>query len=262
MEALIVALVVAVMAAIVGYVLYFGSKSDLKEMRLNMDVANLERRAAQEATRKVTSDLKAMEDAARYASERELAAKAAEQLATAREAEAKAAREAAEAKAKLPVDNPDDRALTKDLVMEAIRANGFDPIPYDESISFKHGEIIIDVWIRNLPIVSIVCVIQLDSAAWNLGNVKKAARQVTDDIMIGKVQYYDLDEERRMLVFRVSSLELSYGRFRESLMHYIKLIGYNYDCFMKEYNQLADIANQINIDDLTQLAGSVNKWEA
>lgn len=262
MEALCGSLVVAITAALVGFVLYFGCKSDLKEMSLNLDVANLERRAAQEAAKKAVSDLKAMEDAARYASEREFAAKAAERLATAREAEAKAARDAVEARAKLPVDNPDNRALTQPLLMEAIRENGFNPTAVNDSISFMHGNVMIEVRANNLPMVSIGCAYSVDSAHWNLGYVNNVARKVTDSTMIGKVNYYDLGEDERVLVFSVSSIDLTYGSFRDSLNYYLQLISDNYGIFMDEYNQLAGNAHRGSIDDIARLMGAANKWEA
>lgn len=80
--------------------------------------------------------------------------------------------------------------------------------------------------------------------------------------MIGKVNYYDLGEDERVLVFSVSSIDLTYGSFRDTLNYYLQLISDNYGIFMDEYNQLAGNAHQGSMEDIARLMGAANKWEA
>ena len=122
------------------------------------------------------------------------------------------------------VDSEDtkDRTLDPETAMEAIRYNGFVPETDGHWITFmSQGEhFAIDA--ERFPVLVLMKHYNLDRKEYDMDLMHKAAHQVSDDIIMGKVLFTGDEEDG--IAFQIAAIENKYGHFKESLTRYINII--------------------------------------
>lgn len=115
-----------------------------------------------------------------------------------------------------------DRTLDPETAMEAIRYNGFVPETDGHWITFmSQGEhFAIDA--ERFPVLVLMKHYNLDRKEYDMDLMHKAAHQVSDDIIMGKVLFTGDEEDG--IAFQIAAIENKYGHFKESLTRYINII--------------------------------------
>lgn len=115
-----------------------------------------------------------------------------------------------------------DRILDPETAMEAIRYNGFVPETDGHWITFmSQGEhFAIDA--ERFPVLVLMKHYNLDRKEYDMDLMHKAAHQVSDDIIMGKVLFTGDEEDG--IAFQIAAIENKYGHFKESLTRYINII--------------------------------------
>ena len=160
------------------------------------------------------------------------------------------------------VEDTDKRIMDKDAVMEAVRANGYAPVDEDDYVSFIRGDYKFAIIVDRFPFVAVACGFNVEKKDWNFNAVKKAARNVTERYMLGKVLFEEHSDDDNDLIFQVSAIEKQYGHFRNSLENYIGVISDIENSFRKEYNELEEKGVAAAPDSDIHLPEYAQKWEA
>ena len=120
------------------------------------------------------------------------------------------------------VDDVDNHPLDKETAMEAIRYNGYVPEADGHWITFMaQGEhYVIDT--DRFPVMTLMKHFNLDPKEWEMDLMHKAAHQVSDDIIMGKVLFTGDEEDG--IIFQITAIENKYGHFKDCLTQYISII--------------------------------------
>lgn len=120
------------------------------------------------------------------------------------------------------VDDKDNHPLDMESAMEAIRFNGYVPDANEHWITFMvQGEhYAIDAY--RFPVMVMMKHYNLDTKEWDMDLMHKAAHQVSDDIIMGKVLF--TGEEEDGIAFQITAIENKYGHFKDCLTRYINII--------------------------------------
>lgn len=120
--------------------------------------------------------------------------------------------------------------------MEAIRYNGYVPDCDEHWITFKvQGEhYAIDA--ERFPVMVMMKHYNLDKNAWNMDLMHKAAHQVSDELIMGKVLFTGDDEDG--VAFQITSIENKYGHFKDCLTRYISIIEESQSRMSQLYNEM------------------------
>ena len=134
------------------------------------------------------------------------------------------------------VDDVDNHPLDKETAMEAIRYNGYMPEADDHWITFMaQGEhYVIDA--DRFPVMVMMKHYNLDRKEYDMDLMHKAAHQVSDDIIMGKVLF--TGEEEDGIAFQIAAIENKYGHFKDCLTRYINIIDESQSRMSQLYNEM------------------------
>lgn len=134
------------------------------------------------------------------------------------------------------VDDVDNHQLDKESVMEAIRYNGYVPDAEEHWITFmvqgEHYAIDAD----RFPVMVMMKHYNLDHNEWDMDLMHKAAHQVSDELIMGKVLF--TGEEEDGIAFQITAIENKYGHFKDCLTRYISIIEESQARMSKIYNDM------------------------
>lgn len=134
------------------------------------------------------------------------------------------------------VDDVDSHPLDKESAMEAIRYNGYVPEADGHWITFMaQGEhYVIDA--DRFPVMVMMKHYNLDHKEYDMDLMHKAAHQVSDDIIMGKVLFTGEDEDG--IAFQITAIENKYGHFKDCLTRYINIIDESQSRMSQIYNEM------------------------
>ena len=148
------------------------------------------------------------------------------------------------------VDDVDNHPLDKETAMEAIRYNGYVPEADGHWITFmaqgEHYAIDAD----RFPVMVMMKHYNLDHKEWDMDLMHKAAHQVSDDIIMGKVLF--TGEEEDGIAFQITAIENKYGHFKDCLTRYISIIDESQSRMSQLYNDM-DAKQKENLSVFPQL---------
>lgn len=148
------------------------------------------------------------------------------------------------------VDDVDNHPLDKETAMEAIRYNGYVPEADSHWITFmaqgEHYAIDAD----RFPVMVMMKHYNLDHKEWDMDLMHKAAHQVSDDIIMGKVLF--TGEEEDGIAFQITAIENKYGHFKDCLTRYISIIDESQSRMSQLYNEM-DAKQKETLSVLPQL---------
>lgn len=134
------------------------------------------------------------------------------------------------------VDDVDNHPLDKETSMEAIRYNGYVPEADGHWITFmaqgEHYAIDAD----RFPVMVMMKHYNLDRKEYDMDLMHKAAHQVSDDIIMGKVLF--TGEEEDGIMFQITAIENKYGHFKDCLTRYISIIDESQSRMSQLYNDM------------------------
>lgn len=134
------------------------------------------------------------------------------------------------------VDDVDNHPLDKESAMEAIRYNGYVPEADGHWITFmaqgEHYAIDAD----RFPVMVMMKHYNLDRKEYDMDLMHKAAHQVSDDIIMGKVLF--TGEEEDGIMFQITAIENKYGHFKDCLTRYINIIDESQTRMSQLYNEM------------------------
>ena len=134
------------------------------------------------------------------------------------------------------VDDVDNHPLDKESAMEAIRYNGSVPEADGHWITFmaqgEHYAIDAD----RFPVMVMMKHYNLDHKEYDMDLMHKAAHQVSDDIIMGKVLF--TGEEEDGIMFQITAIENKYGHFKDCLTRYISIIDESQSRMSQLYNDM------------------------
>ena len=134
------------------------------------------------------------------------------------------------------VDDVDNHPLDKETAMEAIRYNGYVPEADGHWITFmaqgEHYAIDAD----RFPVMVMMKHYNLDHKEYDMDLMHKAAHQVSDDIIMGKVLFTGEDEDG--IMFQITAIENKYGHFKDCLTRYISIIDESQSRMSQLYNEM------------------------
>ena len=134
------------------------------------------------------------------------------------------------------VNDVDSHQLNKESAMEAIRFNGYVPDADEHWINFmvqgEHYAIDAD----RFPILVMMKHYNLNHNEWDMDLMHKAAHQVSDELIMGKVLF--TGEEEDGIAFQIAAIENKYGHFKDCLTRYISIIEESQARMSKIYNDL------------------------
>ena len=134
------------------------------------------------------------------------------------------------------VDDVDNHPLDKETAMEAIRYNGYVPEADGHWITFmaqgEHYAIDAD----RFPVMVMMKHYNLDRKEYDMDLMHKAAHQVSDDIIMGKVLF--TGEEEDGIMFQIMAIENKYGHFKDCLTRYISIIDESQSRMSQLYNDM------------------------
>lgn len=117
---------------------------------------------------------------------------------------------------------PDD-PLTVEGIKEAVRYNGFFPREASEGVLFKDDGFVYDIETSRLPVVFINHYNQFDAEGFDIDIFKEAARQVSDDLIMVKVEVEFKMKECNVRFF-IAALDANNASFRDNLPRYIDIL--------------------------------------
>lgn len=148
------------------------------------------------------------------------------------------------------VDDVDNHPLDKESAMEAIRYNGYVPEADGHWITFmaqgEHYAIDAD----RFPVMVMMKHYNIDHIEWDMDLMHKAAHQVSDDIIMGKVLF--TGEEEDGIMFQITAIENKYGHFKDCLTRYISIIDESQSRMSQLYNEM-DAKQKETLSVLPQL---------
>lgn len=134
------------------------------------------------------------------------------------------------------VDDVDAHQLDKESAMEAIRFNGYVPYADEHWINFmvqgEHYAIDAD----RFPVLVMMKHYNLDHNEWDMDLMHRAAHQVSDELIMGKVLF--TGEEEDGIAFQITAIENKYGHFKDCLTRYISIIEESQARMSKIYNDM------------------------
>ena len=134
------------------------------------------------------------------------------------------------------VDDVDNHPLDKETAMEAIRYNGYVPEADGHWITFmaqgEHYAIDAD----RFPVMVMMKHYNLDRKEYDMDLMHKAAHQVSDDIIMGKVLF--TGEEEDGIAFQITAIENKYGHCKDCLTRYISIIDESQSRMSQLYNDM------------------------
>ena len=138
--------------------------------------------------------------------------------------------------APVAVDDVDSHQLNKETAMEAIRYNGYVPDADEHWITFMaQGEhYAIDA--ERFPVLVMMKHYNLDHKEYDMDLMHKAAHQVSDELIMGKVLF--TGEEEDGIAFQITAIENKYGHFKDCLPRYISIIEESQARMSKIYNDM------------------------
>ena len=148
------------------------------------------------------------------------------------------------------VDDVDNHPLDKESAMEAIRYNGFVPEADDHWITFMAQGEHYDIDADRFPVMVMMKHYNLDYKDWDMDLMHKAAHQVADDIIMGKVLF--TGEEEDGIMFQITAIENKYGHFKDCLTRYINIIDESQSRMSQLYNEM-DAKQKERLSVLPQL---------
>ena len=153
------------------------------------------------------------------------------------------------------VDDVDNHPLDKETAMEAIRYNGYVPEADGHWITFmaqgEHYAIDAD----RFPVMVLMKHYNLDRKEYDMDLMHKAAHQVSDDIIMGKVLF--TGEEEDGIAFQITAIENKYGHFKDCLTRYISIIDESQSRMSQLYNDM-DAKQKENLSVFPQLGAGAS----
>ena len=153
------------------------------------------------------------------------------------------------------VDDVDNHPLDKETAMEAIRYNGYVPEADGHWITFmaqgEHYAIDAD----RFPVMVMMKHYNLDRKEYDMDLMHKAAHQVSDDIIMGKVLF--TGEEEDGIAFQITAIENKYGHFKDCLTRYISIIDESQSRMSQLYNDM-DARQKENLSVFPQLGAGAS----
>lgn len=153
------------------------------------------------------------------------------------------------------VDDVDNHPLDKETAMEAIRYNGYVPEADGHWITFmaqgEHYAIDAD----RFPVMVMMKHYNLDRKEYDMDLMHKAAHQVSDDIIMGKVLF--TGEEEDGIAFQITAIENKYGHFKDCLTRYISIIDESQSRMSQLYNDM-DAKQKENLSVFPQLGAGAS----
>ena len=148
------------------------------------------------------------------------------------------------------IDDVDNHPLDKETAMEAIRYNGYVPEADGHWITFmaqgEHYAIDAD----RFPVMVMMKHYNLDRKEYDMDLMHKAAHQVSDDIIMGKVLF--TGEEEDGIMFQITAIENKYGHFKDCLTRYISIIDESQSRMSQLYNDM-DVKQKENLSLYPQI---------
>ena len=135
-------------------------------------------------------------------------------------------------------DEYDCRGLDRELIMEAIRYNGFVPEADadDNWIFFKKQGDTYGIVTERLPMFTIMRHYDLNKNEWDMELLHQAAHMVSDEIVMAKVLFTGEDEDG--ISFQLTSFEGDYVHLKDFLCRYLSIIDESYARLFVAYNEL------------------------
>lgn len=139
------------------------------------------------------------------------------------------------------------RRLDKELIMEAIRYNGFVPeADTDENwVFFKKLGLTYGIVTERLPMFIIMRHYDLEKNEWNMELLRQAAHKVSDEIIMAKVLLTGEDENG--ISFQITSFEDNYEHLKDFLCQYLSIIDESYDRLFDIYNELENKKSEMSL---------------
>ena len=128
------------------------------------------------------------------------------------------------------------RRLDRELIMEAIRFNGFVPEADEGWIFFKKQGLTYGIDTGHLPMFIIMRHYDLDKNEWDMELLRQAAHRVSDEIIMAKVLHTGENEDG--ISFQIISFEDSYGHLKDYLCQYLSIIDESRTRLFDIYNEL------------------------
>lgn len=130
----------------------------------------------------------------------------------------------------------EDGELNVESIMRAVRYNGYVPDYDGEWITFMvQGERYF-IGPEDLPVIAVMKWFRFDRNIVDMDLMHKAAVQVTNDMIMIKVDIRE--DEENILEFHIISIEQKYGHFKDCLTRYVDIIGDAQSKFMQIYNEM------------------------
>lgn len=150
------------------------------------------------------------------------------------------------------VDDQGSRRLDRELIMEAIRYNGFVPeVDTDENwIFFKKLGLTYGIVTERLPMFIIMRHYDLDKKEWNMELLRQAAHKVSDEIIMAKVLLTGEDENG--ISFQITSFEDNYEHLKDFLCQYLSIIDESYARLFDTYNELENKKSEMTLTNQGQ----------
>ena len=150
------------------------------------------------------------------------------------------------------VDDQGSRRLDRELIMEAIRYNGFVPeVDTDENwIFFKKLGLTYGIVTERLPMFIIMRHYDLDKNEWNMELLHQAAHKVSDDVIMAKVLLTGEDEDG--ISFQLTSFEDDYDHLKDFLCQYLSIIDESYARLFDTYNELENKKSEMTLTNQGQ----------
>ncbi len=130
----------------------------------------------------------------------------------------------------------DSQPLTEELVMEAIRYNGFVPDLDGNWITFRVEGHTFAIERGRLPDMSMVKIYGLDHKERDIEVMKETARQISDEIFMSKMLIWGDYEDQ--VAFQVALVREEYGHFKRTMMGYVHLIQATDEHSREVYDQI------------------------
>ena len=133
--------------------------------------------------------------------------------------------------------------LTKELVSDVIRRNGFFPLKDDgEWIQFKsQGEV---YFISTAALPGVQFYKGFSYSNEDLPLLKKAAEQAMEEDWVGRITF---NEDENTISFRAFGIEHSVEHFTDSFMDYMKMLNSLVDCHRYFYQKLIEENKTYNL---------------
>lgn len=141
----------------------------------------------------------------------------------------------------------DSRGLDRDLIMEAIRFNGFVPGADEGWIFFRKQGLTYGIDTGHLPMFIIMRHYDLDKNEWDMELLRHAAHRVSDEIIMAKVLLTGENEDG--ISFQIISFEDCYGHLKDFLCRYLSIIDESHTRLFEIYNELEKRRNETQHTD-------------